>query len=91
MHAIYFISPSEESVDFIVRDFNEEEKTYSHIHIVFNSFISDELKQYILNQKSIIPYIVNLKNIYLDFEVEDNSLITLRKHNLIKTLYTDLY
>ena len=89
IHALYFLRPTKENIDLIARDFpNEDDRNYGYAHVVFNNFVREDIIKKVKETESIHPFIVNMKYVYLDFGVEDNSLITLRKPKLMKQLYS---
>lgn len=55
MHAIYFINPTEKSIDMLNDDFDlSKDKTktkkrqYGYIHIIFTNTVSDEIFEYLM-------------------------------------------
>jgi syntaxin-binding protein 1 len=108
MHAIYFVSPTIQSVDEMARDFppvrkitNREDNsiapkdrldgpTYSYVHIVFNNHCPPEVFAHLKTKKDLLPFIVNLSKVYLDFRCIDDSFITLDSPGLLRTLYGGL-
>jgi syntaxin-binding protein 1 len=46
IHAIYFISPTTQAIDFVVRDFNPAEPTYGYCHLVFHNFVPQAILEY---------------------------------------------
>ena len=89
IHALYFLRPTKENIDFVARDFpNEQDRVYGYAHLVFNNFVKEDILEKIKETACLHKFIVNLKYVYLDFAVEDNSLITLRRPKLLKSLYS---
>ncbi len=75
MHAIYFISPSTESVEASLKDFsNPKDPQYGNIHLYFSNFVEDSLVNQISQQKSFIEKVLTFKELNLDFLCPEENL-----------------
>jgi len=69
LEAIYFLSPTPESVDALIRDFDPSKKKtlmYAAVHLFFTSKLSDDLSQRI-KQAKVSTRIRSLRELNLDF------------------------
>lgn len=90
MHAIYFISPTRESIDLINADFEGKKKRqYGFIHIVFSNTVADDLLDYLVGKKAILDLIVNVKQVNLDFKGVDETTFSLNMKGVLPVLYSD--
>jgi syntaxin-binding protein 1 len=98
MHAIYFISSSKKSIDLMADDFlqkpTEDGKKaphvqYNFIHVIFYNGCSEEMLAYMMSQKHLVPFIINIKAIQLQFMAIDETTFTFNEKGILKTLYTN--
>lgn len=76
--AIYFISPNEESVKAVVKDFSLKDKPmYRFAHLFFTSSVPDSIMNIIRTNKEIIPRIKTFKELHLEFLVEESRFYLL--------------
>jgi len=53
--ALYFISPTQTSVDKLIKDFsNTENPHYSNVHLFFSTKLSDGLMEHLSSQEGLI-------------------------------------
>ena len=73
-HAIYFITPTEESCAKIVEDFSNEKKPmYSRCHIFFTHRIEDNIFDSLI-EKSLVRRVVTCKEINLAYLIRNRNL-----------------
>lgn len=97
MHSIYFISSSRESIRKMADDFEQKPdeggvkwtRQYNFVHLIFYNGCSDEMLQYLMSFKHLLPYIINIKAIQLQFIASDETCYTLKENSLLGTLYTN--
>jgi syntaxin-binding protein 1 len=82
--AIYFISPTPESVDIVIQDFtvsryNTSGQLYSNIHLFFTSALDDRLF-FKLKQSTAIKYIKTCKEFYLDFIANESQCFSMERN-----------
>lgn len=95
-HAIYFISSSRESIRRMADDFEPKPDAdgvkwtiqYNFVHVIFYNGCSEEMLAYMMSFKSLVPYIINIKAIQLQFIATDETCFTLNEKSLMSTLYT---
>lgn len=68
-HALYMITPTEESINLLIKDFvNEENKIQYHkIHIFFMSKLSKDLLLKLKQEKTLLDRIATIKEFNHDF------------------------
>ena len=67
MHAIYFITPTESSVNSLITDFAGSNTQYGNIHLFFSNRVDQHLLEKISKQKFLSEKIATFKEINLDF------------------------
>lgn len=88
LHAIYFISPTKQSLDFIARDFEKaEEPQYGLIHIIFRDTIQQEAIEYLINKPNVAQRIVNIKEVHLSFDCSDENTFTFDMKGMLGRLH----
>ena len=66
--AIYFITPSEQSIKALIADFPDEaSKKYGAVHLCYTSHVSDELLLPIAQNRYLAPRVASFCEINLDF------------------------
>ncbi|ORX46023.1 Sec1-like protein [Piromyces finnis] len=81
--AIYFISPTDESIQFVVNDFRNK-NMYSTANIFFTNTVTDDL---IGKLKIISNSVEILKELYVDFFVFESRVFTIRSEECFQRLY----
>jgi syntaxin-binding protein 1 len=81
--AIYFVSPTETSIQYIINDFNKK-NMYASANIFFTNTISDNL---IGKLKIISNSIEILKELYIDFFVFESRVFTIRSQDCFQKIY----
>lgn len=85
--AIYFITPSKESVDHIIKDFsNDISPAYSRLHIFFSSKCPQSLLESLVTP-SILRRIKTLKEFNLAYLMKDSNLFELGLKDALNLFY----
>ena len=80
--AIYFISPSPESIKRVSDDFVDAANyKYGAVHLCFTSHVSDELLLPLAQNKSLAPRIASFCEVNLDFYMFNETVFTLNMKN----------
>lgn len=75
MHAIYFISPTTESVESVLKDFsNPKDPQYGNVHLYFTNFVENDLVTKLSQQKSLIERVLTFKELNLDYLCPESNL-----------------
>lgn len=78
--AIYFISPSRESIQFLIDDFSDLERIqYGSVHLCFAGHITDEQLGLISKCKELIKRLKSFKEINIHFYLFEDNVFTLYK------------
>jgi len=72
LEAIYFISPTQKSIELLVNDFKNTPK-YHAVHLFFTTGIPDDLF-HLLTDKNLSKRIKHLKELYLDFNTAESQV-----------------
>lgn len=78
--SIYLLAPTKENIHIINKDFKDK-KLYKELNIYFTKRITDENFGYIRNMPGVLKA-KNLKEINLNFNIETESIFTVKKNNL---------
>lgn len=82
--AIYFITPSEESIERLCQDFHDEaNRKYGAVHLCFTSHVDDEKLIPIAKNKLLAPRIASFCEINLDFYMFDDNVYHLSMKNTL--------
>lgn len=80
--AIYFVSPSADSIKRISDDFVDQANyKYGAVHLCFTSHVSDELLVPLAQNKSLAPRIASFCEVNLDFYMFNETVFTLNMRN----------
>jgi syntaxin-binding protein 1 len=75
MHAIYFISPTDDSVDRVIKDFdNGKSPQYGNIHLFFTNKCDNALVEKLTKKKTLIDRVLTFKEINLDFLCPEENI-----------------
>jgi len=78
--AIYFISPSRESIQQLISDFSDPEKIqYGSVHLCFAGHVSDEQLTSITQCKNLITRLKTFKEINIHFYLFEDNIFSLNK------------
>jgi syntaxin-binding protein 1 len=90
MEAIYFITPSKESIELAIKDFADAKRPmYSFAHILTTSALSENLLSKIASSP-MKPRIKTLREVYIDFLAIERNCFTFNYPNDIQLAYGDL-
>lgn len=82
--AIYFISPTKASIDFILKDFEDKQNPqYKRIHIFFSHQVMDSSLSLLANEK-LYPRILSCKELNLSFLCKNRNLFELGVTNFLE-------
>lgn len=88
MHAIYFLSPVEESINSLLKDFsNPKDPQYGNIHLFFTNHVEDTLVSKLSGQKPVIERVLTFKELNLDFLSPEANLF----HLDMKTEFANIF
>ena len=86
LEAIYFVAPTQASVDAICRDFPGKKSQYKMAHIVFTSHLSDALLQQISQNRSLCGQIAALKELNMEFLAVEDQVFSLEVKSAFHSL-----
>lgn len=87
MEAVYYLSPSEHSVDQLIRDFDTNEEQYAGVHLLFTRHLSDDLFNRI-KQSKVKGKIRSFREIYIDYLAYEQRVFHLDMHQALWNLYS---
>ena len=88
--ALYFISPTEESIKFLLQDFPSSDKNqYGGVHLCFTSHVSDELMTQLVMAKYLAPRVLSFNEINLDFFLYNDNVFHMSRKNVLHCLRKD--
>ncbi|EDQ89036.1 uncharacterized protein MONBRDRAFT_32602 [Monosiga brevicollis MX1] len=83
-HGVYFIEPTEENLDYVIRDFADRTPTYEAAHLFFLSPVPDALMAKLASAKAV-KYVKTLKEINTLFIPKEHRVFTLNEpHGLVQ-------
>lgn len=88
--AIYFISPTEESIQKVIKDFSMPKKPqYSSAHLFFTSRVSTDLVKLIKGAPNLLKRVKTFQELNLDFQTVEHRVFSFQadKRNPLKNLY----
>jgi len=83
---IYFITPTKDSIDRIIDDFNVDRK-YKYVHIYFTDSCPESLFK-LLGQSKITKYIKTLKEVNIAFLPYESQIFSLDCQNSFEAIYS---
>lgn len=82
--AIYFISPTKSSIDYILKDFEDKQNPqYKRIHIFFSHQVMDSSLNLLASEK-LYPRILTCKELNLSFLCKNSNLFELGVSNFLE-------
>ncbi|KAI9092656.1 Sec1-like protein [Phlyctochytrium arcticum] len=84
--AIYFITPTESSVDRVIADFDKGNKAYAAVHLFFVAALPDHLFDKI-KASPAITYVKTLKEMNVDFLACESQVFTMEQPLSLYNLY----
>ena len=89
--AIYFISPSRESIQKLIEDFEDPDRIqYGAVHLCFAGHVSDEQVELILKCKNLTSRLRTTKEINMHFYLFEDNIFTLNKKDAFYLFNTDM-
>jgi hypothetical protein len=75
MHAVYFLSPTEDSVDKLIKDYADPKAPqYGSVHVFFTNHVPNHLFQRVASNKNLVSRVLTLKEFNLDFLCSGDTL-----------------
>lgn len=91
MHAIYFLSPTEETIEALLKDFvNPKDPQYGNVHLYFTNHVQQELVNKLGAQKSFIERVLTFKELNLDFLIPESNLFHLDMKGKFSNIFCDI-
>ncbi|KAF0683150.1 Aste57867_24838 [Aphanomyces stellatus] len=91
MAAIYFISPSQASLDRVVADFAKADApTYGTVHLFFNAHIDDNVLGKLKTCPALLSRVKTFKEVNLDFLALEEAAFSVDMPQAMHTLYSPL-
>ena len=87
MEAIYYLEPTEASLDFLIRDFEENPQQYAAVHLLFTKRLSDALLQR-LKKSKVKTKLRGLRELHLDFLVTEERVFHFDLENAMWNLWS---
>ncbi len=87
MEAVYYLSPTEASVDCVIRDFEQNDQQYAGAHLLFTKRLPDELFSRIKSSK-VKNKIRSLREIYIDYLAYEQRVVHLDMQQAVWNLYS---
>ena len=85
LEAIYFISPTENSINALINDFTKV-KMYAAAHVFFTSTLSDDLFA-LIKKSPALTFIKTLKEISVDFIAMESQVFSLEMNDNFFNIY----
>lgn len=89
--AIYFISPSRESIQYLLNDFSDPERIqYGSVHLCFAGQVSKEQLELISKCKPLVTRLKTFKELNIHFYLFEDNVFTLNKPEAFYLFNTDM-
>jgi len=89
-HCIYFVNPTQSSIDYIKKDFPDpEHPQYGRIHLFFCHRISDQLLDSLISTSHLAKRIKTCKELNISYFLRDRNLFDLGMPNALE-IYTQV-
>ncbi len=89
MHAIYFITPTDTSIDFLMKDYsNPKEPSYGNIHLFFSNHVDQHLLEKMSKHKFLSERIATFKEINIDFLTTESNVFHFDMNDALPTLFS---
>nr|CAH69616.1 Sec1-4 syntaxin-binding protein [Paramecium tetraurelia] len=89
LHAIYFISPTQDSIQRVLDDFKDKKNPqYGVVHLFLSNEIDQGLMQKIAQCNSLITKIASFKIVNLDFACTSDQVFTIETPEMLTKAYT---
>eukprot|EP01006_Ploeotia_vitrea_P029690 TRINITY_DN62184_c0_g1_i1.p1 TRINITY_DN62184_c0_g1~~TRINITY_DN62184_c0_g1_i1.p1 ORF type:complete len:654 (+),score=356.19 TRINITY_DN62184_c0_g1_i1:113-2074(+) len=86
MPALYFLEPSDDSIDRLIADFAGKKPQYSDVHVFFTSRCDDDLMERI-GESKVADHIVTLKELNADFIAAESRVYHFNRNNAIPAIF----
>ena len=87
LDALYFVTPTEESVKNIIKDFSKPSTPqYNDVHLVFTSRVSDALMMKIKNCSLLLSRVKTFKELYLEYLANESQCFHFNMNTSINDL-----
>jgi len=82
--AIYFITPTKNSIDYVIRDFEDKQNPqYKRIHLFFSHTVMDSTLSLLANER-VFPRIITCKELNLSFLCKNKNLFELGVNDFLE-------
>ncbi|EGR28704.1 syntaxin binding protein 1, putative [Ichthyophthirius multifiliis] len=90
-HAIYFISPYQDSIDLLLNDFPQKkgENQYGKVHLYLTNRIEENLMSKIATNKYLLNRILTFKEFNQDFACKFDNIFNLEVLDSLKTIFSE--
>eukprot|EP00357_Protocruzia_adherens_P016360 CAMPEP_0115011938 /NCGR_PEP_ID=MMETSP0216-20121206/24390_1 /TAXON_ID=223996 /ORGANISM="Protocruzia adherens, Strain Boccale" /LENGTH=757 /DNA_ID=CAMNT_0002380801 /DNA_START=1464 /DNA_END=3738 /DNA_ORIENTATION=+ len=89
MEAIYFITPTEASVDRMIKDFEDKKSPhYGGVHLCFTSSVNKPLMTRIGNSETLMAKVLSFKEVNIEFALHDDNVFSLEMPSALSELYS---
>lgn len=78
--AIYFITPTQESINKLIADFQKiEQPQYASVHLFFSTKLSDDLMQQLVDQEGLVQRIKTFTELNVDLNLYEDNIYHLNQ------------
>jgi len=89
MHAIYFITPTESSIDALIKDYsNPKEPMYGNIHLFFSNHVDNHLVDKMSKNRTLSERVATFKEINIDFLTSDANIFHFDMPDALPVLFS---
>lgn len=85
--AIYFITPTIQSINALCHDFTTTSKQYKSVYLYFTGRVKPDLLQLISTNKILVQYINAFNELNLDWIATESNVYTFNRTDSIRSLY----
>jgi len=88
-HAIYFVSPTEQSVNSIIKDFiDPSDPQYGNIHLFFTNRVPDNLFEKLKRQRTLLERVLTFKEVNIDFQSTEPNVFNLNLPESLPVIFS---
>jgi len=88
-HAIYFVAPVEQSINFIIKDFMDpNDPQYGNVHLFFANHVPARLFEKLKKQKSLLERVLTFKEVNLDFLTPEPNVFHLNFPEALPVIFS---
>jgi len=88
-HAIYFVAPVEQSINFIIKDFMDpSDPQYGNIHLFFSNHVPPKLFEKLKKQKTLLERVLTFKEINIDFVSPEPNVFHLNLPEALPVIFS---